>query len=317
MMDLGRLGERKILENIIFKYLDSERRYIDEDAIFVRVGNKYVIMNVDTFVRSTDMPKNMEYYHAGWRTVTMTMSDIVAKGGSPEAFLCSITAPVNMDEKDFEDIIVGIRDACNFYRCRYIGGDLGSGEDLVISGIGIGLSDKFIARSGAKIGESVWVTGEFSISAVALHFLLVGGKKITGLETVVKKFFRPIVEPNIALALREVASSSIDSSDGLAISLNEISRLSNVAIVLEKIPIADVVNDYARINNLDPLEMALYCGEEYEIIFTTGLPEREVYSIFKRLGLKRPIKIGSVTRGVGVYYDGKRIPRKGWEHFKK
>lgn len=316
-MDLGRLGERKILESIVFKYLDSEQKYIDEDAIFVRIGNKNIITNIDTFVKSTDMPKNMRYYHVGWRIVTMTMSDIIAKSGVPQVFLCSITAPISMDERNFEDVILGIRDACGYFRCKYLGGDLGCGEDLVISGVGIGLSDKFITRSEAKVGETVWVTGEFSISAVALHFLLFGGKKIMGLEAIIEKFFRPTVEPDLALALRDIASASVDSSDGLAVALNEISRLSSVAIVLECVPVAKAVYDYARANNLDPMEMALYCGEEYEIIFTTKASEDEVYEVFEKYRLRRPIKIGIVRRGTGVYYGGKRIPRKGWEHFRK
>lgn len=317
IMDLGSLGERKILENIVFKYLDSKQKYIDEDAVAIRIGNKNIIMNVDTFVKSTDMPKSMGYYHVGWRIVTMTMSDIIAKSGVPKVFLCSITAPIDMNEKNFKDILSGIRDACNYYRCKYLGGDLGSGEDLVVSGVGIGLSDKFIARSEAKVGETVWVTGEFSISAIALHFLLHGGKKIGGLEVIIEKFFRPTVEPDLALALYDIASASIDSSDGLAVALNEISRLSNVSITLENIPIAKAVYDYARVNNLDPMKMALYCGEEYEIIFTTKASEDEVYEIFEKYKLRRPIKIGIVRRGTGVYYGGKKIPRKGWEHFRK
>ncbi len=98
--------------------------------------------------------------------------------------------------------------------------------------------------------------------------------------------------------------------------LNDISRLSNVRIELDFIPIADETKNYAEKNGLNAEEMALYCGEEYEFVFTTDKTDTYVSRIFEKYGLKKPIKIGHVTKGRGVYIGDRRIPRKGWEHFR-
>jgi len=315
-MRLRELGERRILEEIIFKYL-SNQELIDEDAVPIKLNDKYLVVNIDTFVKSTDAPEGMPYRSMGWKIVTMTLSDIIAKGATPTVFLCSISAPADMDSGDLEEVVSGIANACKYYECEYLGGDLGGARELIITGIGIGEARRFIRRGGAKVGDTVWVTGPFSRSAVALHFLLEHGKPIKNMEKIINEYFQPKIRRELAIALTEVANACIDSSDGLAISLNELAKSSGVRIELDKIPIADEVREYARFNGIDEVPLALYCGEEFEIIFTTDKSDRHVEEVFECLGLNKPIKIGRVVEGKGVYFGKTRIPRKGWEHFRR
>ncbi len=315
-MRLSELGERRILEGIIFEYISNDNIFVDEDAFPLPCGRGVMIVNVDTFVESTDAPSGIDYYSIGWKTVTMTFSDVIAKSGLPTYLMCSISAPSNMEIKHIRELLDGIKRACEYYGCKYIGGDFGGSEDLVITGVGIGISDRFIPRSGAKEGDSVWATNEFSVASIALHYLLQSGTATRGIESVLREYMRPKINPKIAIVLRELATAAIDSSDGLAVSLNDIANKSGVAIILDRIPVASEVYQYAKLNNLDPLSLALYCGEEFEIIFTTDKPEETVIEKFRAMGLKEPIKIGYVEKGSGVFYAGKKIPRKGWEHFK-
>ena len=111
-------------------------------------------------------------------------------------------------------------------------------------------------------------------------------------------------------------NSSIDSSDGLAWSLHEIARLSEVSIFLEEIPVAQEAKVFARENGLVPEELALFGGEEYELVLTIKKDRFE--------SLKRKIpslqRIGTVKSGLGdviMDYRGKnrRVEPRGYEHF--
>ncbi|MEM2222907.1 MAG: thiamine-phosphate kinase [Candidatus Korarchaeota archaeon] len=316
MPKLRDYGEKKLLESVVYPFLESPE-FKNEDAVILSLGGEFLVMNIDTFVESTDKPRGMSYYDVGWRSVVMSASDVITKGALPRGVIVSITAPGSLDVKSFEDIIKGIRNACNFLNCGYYGGDLGDGAELVISVACFGLARKTIRRSGAKVGDSVWVTDHFGNSGLALHYLLSNGSPIESIDVVVQEFLRPKIESKYALALQKVATASMDSSDGLAVTLNDLASASGVAIELDHVPIYSHVISYANVNNLDPLDLALYAGEEFIIVFTSDRSDEEVLKVFKELKLREPIKVGRVTEGSGVFLGGRKIPRKGWEHFSK
>jgi thiamine-monophosphate kinase len=115
-------------------------------------------------------------------------------------------------------------------------------------------------------------------------------------------------------------SASIDSSDGLAWSLHEIGKMSDVGFLVQSVPVADEVRRFAEFNHLDPLELALYGGEEYELVVTVkpkGWVDAEaaVEAVGGRL-----LPIGKVTKDTQMLLDvdGKKrlIEARGWEHFK-
>jgi thiamine-monophosphate kinase len=112
----------------------------------------------------------------------------------------------------------------------------------------------------------------------------------------------------------------MDSSDGLAYTLNELSKSSNLCFKIYNIPIAKEAIEFAKLNSLNPEELALYGGEEYEIVFTVKKDKwNEVLEIAKNKKFEI-IKIGEVFPGRGVFLvkNSKEIeiPYKGWEHFK-
>jgi len=125
------------------------------------------------------------------------------------------------------------------------------------------------------------------------------------------------------LALSKVGglTASIDSSDGLAWSLYELSDASDVGFIIENVPIAEEAIDFAEIYNLDPLELGLYGGEEYELIVTI---QPESWEKAKRAVAESGgslMKIGVVTeeKRIKLKANGKIriIERRGWEHFKE
>lgn len=319
-LKLKELGERKILEKIVFPYLDVNANPLglDEDAVAFKLADeRYLIINVDTFVRKTDAPPQMNYYEMGFKVVVMTISDLLAKGAIPSFLLLSISAPPDLSDNELESIVMGVKAACERYRAYFLGGDLGAADDIILTGIGVGFSSKLIPRNGATPGDTVWATGMFGLTGAALHhFLKEGHAPKTLLSTITGAYFYPPLSVEDGMAISKIAVAAMDSSDGLAVTLNTIARMSKVRIELETIPIAKEALEYAKINKIDPYELALFAGEEFEIIFTVrDLADNEVIKIFQECNARTPIKIGRVVEGSGVYFRGMKIPERGWEHF--
>ncbi|MFN3622289.1 MAG: thiamine-phosphate kinase, partial [Nitrososphaerales archaeon] len=169
------------------------------------------------------------------------------------------------------------------------------------------------------------VTGDFGYTGAGLYALSKYGRVSRGfvgkaISAVLKP--KPPLELGLMLAERRLMSSSIDSSDGLALSLYSLSEASRVKIVVYDLPVAKGLHKFAEENGLSWEELVFYSGEEYEIVFTT--PEDKLDEI-KRLSksLGRRIKvIGRVERGKPVVeyitLSGKKIlERRGWIHLQK
>lgn len=313
-MKLSDLGEKSTLE-ILRSFLDQHELYIDDDAVAYKLDEKYLIVNVDTLVGSTDILPGTRPEDIGFKTVTMTVSDIVAKGGKPLFFLVSINTARDSQIGFLEEIERGIKKACVYYGLKFFGGDLNESNDLVITGVSLGYNTAIVSRKGAKPGDTVWTTGEFGFNGVTFHYLLKNGEPIRGIEKILEYTIRKGLTVRDGSFLSRIATSSMDSSDGLALTLNTIAEINNVKISLDDLPIPQEVHEYAKINDLDALELALYAGEEFEIVFTTDKSDEEVTEIFKKFSGKPPYKIGYVTEGHGVYYKGEKIESRGWEHF--
>ncbi len=125
----------------------------------------------------------------------------------------------------------------------------------------------------------------------------------------------------LALAQTQAATASIDSSDGLAWSLHEISIASNVGFLVDNLPIAHEVEKFAKIHGLNPVELALYGGEEYELLVTI---KPELWQAAKKAVETAGgtlVRIGVATEGRTLLLEslGKTISieARGWEHFKQ
>lgn len=309
------LDEFLIIEKIL-KYLHENPLGKNEDAIAWKINDLYIIVNIDSLVRKTDVLPVMTPEDIGRKLVIMTCSDVIAKGGIPKIFLASGLFPGDESIDYLLRIVKGIRDTCDEYEIKYVGGDLGEAEDIILSGVALGLAKKLLKRSGLKPGDLVWTTGEFGLTGAAFHYVLFNGRRIKNMNRILESVKKPKLRLDEAKVIFQIATASMDSSDGLAITLNEMARMSNVKIIIEQIPLAKEVLEYAKENNLNPLSLAFFAGEEFELVFgTRGMSEEEVIEYFKSYKLKEPFLIGRVESGSGVFYKNRRIERKGWSHF--
>src|SRR6266566_6410899 len=294
----------------------------DDDVSAIPLSSKtWIIVKTDMLVRSTDVPPGMTLQEVGRKAVVATVSDFAAKGVQPRALMVSLGLPAPATKTMVHTITRGLHLAAREYKCKVIGGDTNQADDLVIdiAGIGFASPKTIVRRNGARPGDIIAITGPFGKTSAGLRILLSKEKKdLSKYPSLVRAVRRPKARltEGITLARSHAATSSIDSSDGLAWSLHQIAQSSKVGINLDTIPIAADVRRFAKEHRLSALELALYGGEEYELVVTIK-PER-LHDLKKHVpSLTRIGVVENESFGVVVQLDEKRIEIKerGWEHF--
>lgn len=323
-----KLGERKIIK-IIQSRLDTMPKVPipfgdDVSAYDIENGN-LAVLKTDMLVDKTDVPPGMSLWQAARKAVVMNVSDFAAKGVKPLVMLVSLGLPRKLTRKNIEEIGEGLNAGAREYNAYIIGGDTNETSDLVISLSLFGTAKKnmLMLRSGAKPGDLVAVTGFFGKTAAGLKILLKGFKAPQRIhKTLVESVLMPYarLKEGLALSQTETVTASIDSSDGLAWSLHEIARASNVGFLINKLPTAKEVERFAKINKLDQLELTLYGGEEYELVLTVKpkLWKKAEKAVEKVRGKLLPIGKVTAEKHVLLEIDRERrvIEPRGWEHFK-
>lgn len=325
-MKISKIGEFNLIKKIL-NLIPKDDRVISyfDDAIMVNFKSSIFVMKSDGFVASTDLLPGMTAEDIGWKAAIMSLSDMAAKGVKPEG--CSII--LGIERKRNIDFILkiykGLIRAANQYNFYIWGGDLNESRDLIVgcTMIGWAKDGKIVTRRGAQPGDVIAVTGYFGYTSVAYKVLLEGYeiKEKYYLNEILKHAYRPIARINEGIILKNFASASIDSSDGLALSLNLLSNASNVKIVINKVPIARIARKFAFDNDIDVLKLVLYeGGEEYEIIYSIPMHIWDkACNAIKKIGGKL-YPIGKVEKGKGVYLKKNGVYEKifpiGYQHFK-
>jgi thiamine-monophosphate kinase len=297
-----------------------------DDVSAVSLGNDEVaVLKTDMLVAKTDIPAGMSLFAAARKAVVMNISDFAAKGVLPTAVLVALGLPRGLGTLDVKHIAEGLNAGAREYGAYVVGGDTGEASDLIISISLFGTARRSVLmlRSGARAGDIVAVTGTFGKSAAGLR-LLKGTYRApkSVVDVLVDAVFNPKARLREGLALRGYGyiSSSIDSSDGLAWSLHQVAQMSNVGFLIDKVPLASEAEDFALQNGLDAFELALYGGEEYELVLTVK-PENwlEAKTVVETVGgCLIPIGKATYEKEVILKVDGEKrfIEPSGWEHFK-
>ena len=325
MTTLKTLGERKIIELLLeqFEKMPNMAIPFGDDVAAYPAGDKELfILKTDMLVGKTDVPAGMSLWQAARKAVVMNISDFAAKGVKPRAILVSLGLPDHLTKKNITEIGAGLNAGAREYDTYILGGDTGEASDLVISLAVFGTAEKgnVMLRSGAKPGDLVAVSGFFGKTPCGLKILL---GKLGASRKVRQVLVDSVLMPKarfkegLALSKTRTVTAAIDSSDGLAWSLHEISRASGVGIVVEKLPTAGEAAKFAETNSLDPLELTLYGGEEYELVLTV---KPKLWQKALEASGGKLLLVGKVTAEKRVIFvsHGKRhvVEPRGYEHFK-
>ena len=286
---------------------------LGDDAGFFPMDDGWLVLTNDMFVESTDYVSIMSLRDVGFKTVTMNVSDLSAMGAKPMFFAFSVGLRRNTES--IEDLFKGISEALDYYGMKLLSADTNESRELVVDGIALGFAENLLLRKNAKTNQLVCVTGEFGRPLCALKVVL---EDLRVDDTIAKVLFEKLVRPYARFVegykLSKRATCAIDVSDGLSKELRIISEMSNVGLVIhgDRIPISKEVKLFCEKNNLDPTDVALSSGEEFELIFTINEEN------LKKIDFSFTV-IGKTVEEKGVWLkkDGKLIELedKGWRHF--
>lgn len=316
---MKKLDEHSIIK--IFQRGLGKNNFVSEDVEVFNLDKIKIIAKTDTLVESTDIPSKMKLSDAARKSIVACVSDFASKGVKPKYGMISVNLPKTISRMKINEIVSGFRKACNEYNISILGGDTNGGKEIVFNVCIFGITDRIVTRKGSKKGDLIFVTGPFGYTSAGLNMLL--GKK-KGKESFVKKSIKSVINPkprlDFGLKSKKYFSSSMDSSDGLSTTLNEMAKQSKNKFIINNIPSKVDLENFVKSQKLDLHKLVFHGGEEYEIVFTVSPKHAKIIKRTAKL-LKTPIiEIGYVTSGKGVFVEKEnkflRLKDLGWNHFK-
>jgi thiamine-monophosphate kinase len=319
-LNLSKTNRAKNSKYIHGPYCKATR--IGRDDVSIISSNKKLksgvklVFKCDMLVENTDVPSVMKPWQIARKSIVACVSDFSAKGIKPfYVSLISVGIPTRYSKDDILGLVKGFKMSSREFGVTFAGGDTNQSNELVIDCSMIGFSEngKIPFRNGATPGDFIVVSGEFGYSAAGLKIVNEGAKAAGNFkDRAISSVVKPKPQQKFGISLAKYFSSSIDSSDGLAVSLYELAVQSKVNFFITKIPSAKGIDRFTRDNNsLDSHELIFHGGEEYHIVATVPSQNiKRLESAAEKLGLKILV-IGSVTKGNGkVFLAGSENTRK-------
>ncbi|MBA7549542.1 Thiamine-monophosphate kinase [subsurface metagenome] len=266
----------------------------------------------------------------GRKSVLMNISDLVVKGVKPQGAIISLGLPENLKVIDFKCLIEGIIDYVKLWNINYLGGDINKSKEIIINPTVFGFKDpkKIIYRKGLKPDDLVLINNKFGLTGVGFDIILNRKEKLEDFPKY-SRAIKSILEPNdigkegIILADKQLATASIDSSDGLSKSLKDL-LLSNPKMGFEIEFNENLIHQdsikYSKDYDVSLEKLVFNGGEEFIHLFTTNAKNFKAAQKFVNSRGGKLLKIGKVISEEKIYFikEGKRIELKsqGYEHFK-
>ena len=267
------LGERRLVRRVAEILGISER----DDCAMVEDGENYLVWTTDMLHRRADFPEIATGWQIGWMAAAVNLSDVAAMGALPTGLLSAAGIPPGTEVEYVEEIFAGMKDCARTFGTRVLGGDLDSCDELTLVGTALGRveRDRVLRRRGARPGDLLCTTGTLGGAGAGLRVALEAEGKGIGSDPGLVALTRRLLEPSPrmaegrALALSGAATSMMDNSDGLVLSLYELAEASGVGFLLqeEMIPIDPLVALVAE-DREDALDLALTAGGDFELVFT-------------------------------------------------
>ncbi|MDP3765461.1 MAG: thiamine-phosphate kinase [Nanoarchaeota archaeon] len=288
----------------------------DDAAVLKYDKNNYFLFTTDMLVENDHFSlKYSTPEQIGMKAIEQNVSDIAAMGGIPKHAVISLALPNDIDVKFIDELYNGINKKSRKYKISIVGGNITHSKEIVVNVAMLGLVDKKCLglRSGAKIGDLIFCSGNVGKSAIGLELLRhnMYGKSI-------KKHLEPECRLDLARKLVKIGiKSMIDVSDGVASEVKHICEGSNVGAVIyaDEIPISkDTIIDAKKIKK-NPIDFALYGGEDFELVFTA--PKNNLEQL-KKFNVKVIGEIVDKKYGIKLIKNNKKLNlESGFDHFKR
>jgi len=297
----------------------------DDAACLPAVVNRVLLFTVDVQTEGVHFDQRWTPpFLIGARSLLVSISDVFAMGGRPNYCLCSLGVPQTTTAETVDEFYDGLILQAKRFGVGVVGGNFALSQrfSATVAVLGTAPGTRTVARSGARPGDAIYVTGTLGGAAAALRSLKQGRLGRTEVEalcealrqgeatgkptpndpvlSLLARFFLPQLRSDEAvwLAGERIPTAMIDISDGIASDLRHICEASGVGAVVEvdKVPLFDTMPQDISLGQQELTMLALAGGEDYELLFTVG-PERsgKLVGDFQRRGFCRITRIGRIV----------------------
>ena len=306
----------------------------DDTAILRTSSTEWTLITTDLLAEGVHFDlATSSCENIGYRAAIANLSDIAAMGGTPRFMLVAIAIPSTCSTTQIHQLYRGMMQASAPYRVCLVGGDTSASKHglfLSITLTGVVRPKRALLRSGARVGDRLYVTGTLGDSRAGLDLL--SARRRRHLSASHTRFLhhrhhRPSarIAEGRWLVKHGLAGAAIDLSDGLTGDLRHICEESSVGaeVMQGALPISPACRAYAAAYGLSPQDIALQGGEDYELLFTVPADEQ---SRFEQLAGKTPFHftcIGTITpQRSGLRLRTEQgttspLPLTSYEHFRR
>jgi thiamine-monophosphate kinase len=297
---------------------------IGDDAAVLAAGSGSLVWTVDSAVEGVHFRREwLSCEDIGWRSLAAAASDLAAMGATPRGVLSALVLPEAFTDAELEALARGQAAAATALGTAVLGGNLARGSELSITTTVLGQTPRPLLRKGATVGDVVAIAGPVGVAAAGLELLRRGpgdgagaGAWAAGVAVAVHAWRRPLARVADGCAAAGRAHAGIDVSDGLALDAWRLAEQSAVGIVLDEVALLTAAGpalaSAAAIVARDPLELALFGGEDYALFMAFAPGE-----------LVAPFApVGECVAGGGLWLrarggETRPIEPRGFDHFAK
>lgn len=319
------IGETEALRRAlsVFKPVATTLIGPGDDAAVISVSDSRVVITTDTMVQDHDF--RLEWssgFDIGYKAVTSNVADLVAMGAAPRALTVALVVTKETPQAWLEDFASGLQSACDRHapECQIVGGDLASGEQIVIAIAAHGdlESRQPILRSTGEVGDLIVIAGTLGKAACGLALLSSNDETLSAsYPELVSIQLRPVPDFALGLELAAVASSMLDVSDGLSLDAGRLASSSNVSMNIKK----ELLEGYAAIleqaaQSINSRDSEAPPVSEWDWILHGGEDHCFLATVSPTAALPRGTKVIGEVIAKGdsdVYLSGQPLSPKGWD----
>ena len=326
---VSELGERALVARITSRLAMPDWVVVgpgDDAAVIAPERGALDVLTTDAQVEGVHFDRRFVPPDAiGHRALAVNLSDLAAMGATPRAVLVSLILPDALDVAVVDGILDGLLALAARHNVVVVGGNISRtpGPMMVdVTAIGSVRPRRVLTRTGARPGDSVYLTGSIGEGSVGLQSLQTSRGPAP--QACQEQYLRPEprVRAGMLLGRNRAASACMDTSDGLADAVRQIAESSHVGIALNAstLPIGDEVRSWHDAQRASALDAAIGGGDDYELLFTVRAAHRgRLRNVRRSLGDLPMTHVGVVTkeRRLSLRTDSGEQPLpEGFDHFR-
>lgn len=286
-----------------------------------RAGNEWAV-TTDLLVEGIHFLPDVDPFALGHKALAVNLSDLAACGAEPVCFFLSISLP-RADPAWLASFSCGLLALAEHYRCALAGGDTTrslAGITIGITAMGQVATGAAVRRSGAQVGDDLWVSG--SLGAATLGLALRRGQIELGPDdasAAIARLERPTPRVQLGRRLMGLATGAIDVSDGLIGDLGHVLASSSVGALVrwEAIPLGPGLE---KLDEPTQQRFALVGGDDYELLFSAPPSRRSAVEGVASAADVPVTRIGEIVAAPGLrlidrHGQAMDSPGRAFDHF--